>query len=254
MPIDGSWQFHLGDDPSWAQPNLDDSRWESIDSNIPWGGQNHPSYTGFAWYRRHLDIRLTAGEAGRYNVLFKLAKIVRGLLERKAGRPIWPAASTRFLVLRPVSSTFPLPASTAGVLAVRFWKAPLDAFYPAEIGGLFPSLCWRPNTISLAAGCTDGAYSRATSSTTAWSCCASLSRCFAWSLWYRDRKEISSCGSRIYTASPVASIFSTSSSAFPFPWNFARCLNQPIYVLYHVSLWFLLVWLLRLHENRLLCF
>jgi len=25
MPIDGAWQFHLGDDPTWAQPSLDDS-------------------------------------------------------------------------------------------------------------------------------------------------------------------------------------------------------------------------------------
>ena len=29
----------------------------------------------------------------------------------------------------------------------------------------------------------------------------------------------------------------------------ARALNQPIYALYHVSLWFLLLWLLRLHDK-----
>lgn len=58
--IDGVWQFHLGDDPSWAQPSLDDSRWQSILTDDTWGDQGHPSYTGFAWYRRHLKIALVS--------------------------------------------------------------------------------------------------------------------------------------------------------------------------------------------------
>jgi hypothetical protein len=62
MPIDGAWQFHLGDDTSWAQPSLDDSGWESIAVDGPWGTAGHPSYAGFAWYRRHLDIVPAAGE------------------------------------------------------------------------------------------------------------------------------------------------------------------------------------------------
>src|SRR5438105_3802716 len=54
--INGEWQFHLGDDPHWAAPAYDDSQWEHITANKSWGAQSHPSYTGFAWYRRHLNI------------------------------------------------------------------------------------------------------------------------------------------------------------------------------------------------------
>ena len=56
--LNGFWQFHTGDDPRWASPSLDDSAWEPINSSSSWGSQDHPGYTGFAWYRRHLDISL----------------------------------------------------------------------------------------------------------------------------------------------------------------------------------------------------
>src|SRR4029453_332719 len=29
--LDGSWRFHTGDDPHWADANIDDSGWETID-------------------------------------------------------------------------------------------------------------------------------------------------------------------------------------------------------------------------------
>src|SRR6266576_3173202 len=52
VPIDGEWQFHLGDDARWASPSYDDSQWEHIKTDASWGAQTHPSYSGFAWYRR----------------------------------------------------------------------------------------------------------------------------------------------------------------------------------------------------------
>src|SRR5678815_811972 len=29
--LDGSWRFHTGDDPRWADANTDDNDWETID-------------------------------------------------------------------------------------------------------------------------------------------------------------------------------------------------------------------------------
>ena len=55
--VGGEWQFHLGDDPAWADPSLDDSRWEQLTADRTWGSQRHPGYIGYAWYRRHLDLR-----------------------------------------------------------------------------------------------------------------------------------------------------------------------------------------------------
>jgi hypothetical protein len=54
--LDGDWQFHLGDDPTWASPTLDDTGWEQIKVDKPWGAQAHFGYTGYAWYRRHLNF------------------------------------------------------------------------------------------------------------------------------------------------------------------------------------------------------
>jgi hypothetical protein len=54
--LDGPWQFHTGDDPTWASPTLDDSTWEGIQTDKPWGAQQHFNYTGHAWYRRHITL------------------------------------------------------------------------------------------------------------------------------------------------------------------------------------------------------
>ena len=56
IPLGGNWQFHLGDNAAWASAALDDSGWEPIRADAVWGSQNHPGYTGFAWYRRRIEI------------------------------------------------------------------------------------------------------------------------------------------------------------------------------------------------------
>ena len=56
VPLDKGWRFHLGDEKAWADPALDDSGWEPIRIDQPWGQQSHPSYTGFAWYRQRIEI------------------------------------------------------------------------------------------------------------------------------------------------------------------------------------------------------
>src|ERR1700679_1169911 len=61
VALDGDWQFHLGDNPGWASPTLDDSGWERIGVDKPWGEQTHFGYTGYAWYRRHVNFLPVAG-------------------------------------------------------------------------------------------------------------------------------------------------------------------------------------------------
>jgi hypothetical protein len=56
VALSGPWQFHVGDDLSWASPTFDDSNWETIDVTRPWGDQGHWAYAGHAWYRRHIDF------------------------------------------------------------------------------------------------------------------------------------------------------------------------------------------------------
>ena len=54
VALDGPWQFHLGDNPGWASPQLDDASgqdgWTQITMDKPWGEEGYRSYAGFAWY------------------------------------------------------------------------------------------------------------------------------------------------------------------------------------------------------------
>ena len=74
VPINGDWQFHLGDDLRWAQPSFDDSQVGQRFKPTTRGVTGHPSYTGFAWYRRHVDILPAPGETGQYSVFIQEAQ------------------------------------------------------------------------------------------------------------------------------------------------------------------------------------
>ncbi|MEO6689323.1 MAG: glycoside hydrolase family 2 [Dokdonella sp.] len=75
--LNGAWRFHTGDDPQWADPFADDGEWETIDLTaqpgshdgdvgLPdyvsgWMAHGHAGYTGYAWYRR--EVNVPAGRA-----------------------------------------------------------------------------------------------------------------------------------------------------------------------------------------------
>src|SRR5262249_51707356 len=48
--LDGSWRFHTGDDPHWADANTDDSGWETVDMTALPGSHDGdvglPDYVG----------------------------------------------------------------------------------------------------------------------------------------------------------------------------------------------------------------
>jgi hypothetical protein len=69
-------------------------------------------------------------------------------------------------------------------------------------------------------------------------------------LWARNRRENLFLWVGLFTVTPVALDVLQHLFLIPFAYGFARFLNQPIYVLYHISLWFLLIWLLQLNERR----
>ena len=65
VELAGPWKFHVGDDPAWAQPNFDDSRWEDVDLTPDgvtglspgWTARGHVGHSGYAWYRLRVDVR-----------------------------------------------------------------------------------------------------------------------------------------------------------------------------------------------------
>ena len=51
VSLDGLWRFHTGDNPAWADPTFDDSKWQLLRSDRDWASQGYPDYGGLAWYR-----------------------------------------------------------------------------------------------------------------------------------------------------------------------------------------------------------
>src|SRR5271156_4472193 len=136
-PLNGPWQFSLGDDPRWASPSFDDSHWEKLTAERPWGERGHPSYTGYAWYRLHLSLNPASGNLNDFALLVPHLSDVyeiywNGNPIGRSGKfpphPIWyrstdpPAIYT--LGPEPAESAPEPRHELQGTLAIRVWKAP----------------------------------------------------------------------------------------------------------------------------------
>jgi hypothetical protein len=159
--LDGPWRFHTGDDPHWADANIDDSGWEAVDMTalsgshdgdvgLPdyvggWMAHGHPGYHGYAWYRR--AVAVPAGSAswdilGPTLVEDGYELYWNGQLLGGSGR-LGP--SPRVVGTRPLRFALPADAAgTRGVLSVRAYKLPGGG--SADDGGMHsvPILAPRP--------------------------------------------------------------------------------------------------------------
>jgi hypothetical protein len=139
VTVEGNWRFHTSDDLSWADPKLDDSQWETITADGTWGSQTHPGHTGFAWYRRAVEIDGVHGQlsllvpavADAYEVYWNGEKL--GGDGRLPPHVDWKAF--------PRTNLFQLPKADAtgtlkGELTLRVWKAALSTLEENDGGGL----------------------------------------------------------------------------------------------------------------------
>lgn len=132
VAVGGQWQFHTGDDPAWASPAYNDSGWEQLRGDEPWGAQTHPGYTGFAWYRKQIDVTGSAAKLAilippvddAYEIYWNGKKI--GSYGSLPPHAVWWAVGH--------SAVYALGAApVSGVLALRVWKAPLSS---VDLSGL----------------------------------------------------------------------------------------------------------------------
>jgi hypothetical protein len=159
--LDGSWRFHTGDDPHWADANIDDSGWETFDMTalpgshdgdvgLPdyvggWMAHGHPGYHGYAWYRRAVAVpagRVSWDILGPTLVEDGYELYWNGQLLGGSGR-LGPAP--RVVGTRPLRFALPADAAgTRGILAVRAYKLPGGG--SADDGGMHsvPILAPRP--------------------------------------------------------------------------------------------------------------
>lgn len=165
--LDGSWRFHTGDDPRWAEAKTDDSAWETVDMTalpgshdgdvgLPdyvggWMAHGHSGYHGYAWYRR--EVAVPAGSAsweilGPTLVEDGYELYWNGRLLGGSGR-LGPAP--RLVGTRPMRFALPADAAgTRGVIAVRAYMRP-GSGGSVDGGGMHsaPILAPRPVSESL---------------------------------------------------------------------------------------------------------
>jgi hypothetical protein len=162
--LGGLWRFHIGDDPHWANADVDDSGWETMDLSAPassndgdvglpnyvagWMAHGHPGYEGYAWYRRTVMV---PDGARAWDVLGPTAVdhgyelYWNGVRLGGSGRL---GASPRVVGTRPMIFALPADAAgTRGVLAIRTFMQP-------GIGGdggihVAPTLAPRPQSQAL---------------------------------------------------------------------------------------------------------
>jgi Stage II sporulation protein E (SpoIIE) len=253
ITLDGNWQFHLGDDPFWASPTLDDSAWEPIAVDRPWGAQTHFGYTGYAWYRRHLDLAsLPEGVSDLallmppiddvYEVYWNGARI--GQLGKMPPDPIAYRGQPAKII--------GLTAPKSGVLAFRVWKAPYTSADSGEGGGLYraPRIGTRA-AIDAAKATAEFQRLRRLLFGFGVDLIYALMALLGFLAWWRNRNQKVLFWMSMWA---LALLLQTIVSSLRLPMSNALStgLTQPILSMADFSIWFLLLYLLELDKHRFL--
>ena len=264
VPLNGLWQFHTGDDRAWSQPGFDDSTWESLTADRPWGLQGHPGYSGIAWYRRHVAFRPDSAGAASLRLLLPDVEQAyevywNGVLVGHCGKlppgPVW--------AYKQLPHIFPLPAGNsgagsseggnAGVLAVRVWRAPplSDEDAGLRAGFMAEPLVGTPGAIANAKAALDFKWLNGRQFLFTESLVYALMALLSGLVWLRYRDQwllLWMAGFTLMTPLLVLLL----DARLPVPYAVAMALTQPLVSMRDISLWFLLLWLLDLRTDKML--
>ena len=251
IPLEGNWQFHIGDNPTWADPSLDDSKWEQLRADRPWESQGHRGYTGFAWYRRKitvgrpplepLDLAILMPPVDYAYELYWNGRLV-GSFGKLPPNPI---------LLVPMLHSFGLGPETDGVLAIRVWKPYAGPVQHVEIGAddpdTQPVAIGTSQAIAGLKGEQDYRRQLHWQAVTILYVIYGLIAVVGFIAWLRDRSQWFLFWMTIFLSDPfLDSVLGH--------WNFilrmnvSWALNQPVDAAGTIALWFLLLWLLDLRE------
>jgi len=160
VALTGAWKFHIGDNPQWADPNYDDSAWETVDltprlgvvdpftadpNYVPgWTTRGHAGYWGYAWYR--IRVAAVAGPGEKLAVMadgvddgyqvFAQGQLLGSNGEFRAGKyPVVYFAQPQMFVLPP-SPAQSVSGPRTQVLAFRVWMGPVRLSHHPLTGGM----------------------------------------------------------------------------------------------------------------------
>jgi len=250
-PLNGPWQFHEGDNPAWALPSFDDFFWPQIQADKTWGLQGHANYTGYAWYRRHITLSPAPGASSDIALLIPAVDDVyeifwNGVRVGQLGRmpPHWVSYS-------PVpTQTYGLGPVRKGVLAVRVWKMPLLSNDDGTAGG-FESMpiIGSPEAIANTKGNLEFEWLRQHQFQFALTSLYGLVAMLSFIAWYRDRRQWVLFWTAMFSSCLVAELF-LNGLRLHVSFAVLICIDQIEIAIREMSLWFLLLWLLQLQNNR----
>jgi hypothetical protein len=253
-PLDGPWQFHLGDDPTWATLGIDDATghngWEQLTAEAPWGTQGHPGYTGYAWYRRQLNVSPAPGASPDVTLLIPAIDDVYELF--------WNGVSVGQLGSFPpqLDLQFGIPAQIyglgpirSGVLAVRVFKLPSMSVDDGSAGGFerLP-LAGSPEAIGTKKEALDFHWLRSRQFVFGLTSLYGLASILSFIAWLRDRKQWLLFWMAAYTFMPVLELV-LGGLRLPVSGIWLTWIIQTGIGLREVSQWFLLIYLLQLDAH-----
>jgi len=153
--LTGPWKFHTGDNPSWSQPDFDDSGWSVMDLTPPngshdpyfgtsgfvpgWTVRGYRNYSGFAWYRLRVDVVEHAQDGLALkmpqNVDDAYQVFANGQLIGQFGR--FSGKQVSNYITQPRAFLLPAGMNNGPItLAVRMWMKPDTALIEPAAGGL----------------------------------------------------------------------------------------------------------------------
>jgi hypothetical protein len=176
VPLYGPWKFKIGDSPIdpktgqplWAEPDFDDSKWETVDLTpkeraidpvsgqsgyVPgWTAKGHPGYWGYAWYRIRVQVQTRQGGdlalSGPADVddayqVFDDGELAGHFGDFSGMKPVVYVAQPKMFPLPQPGSdgvgSGPSGTSTeesTRVLAFRLWMEPYSLINEPDAGGL----------------------------------------------------------------------------------------------------------------------
>jgi hypothetical protein len=253
-PLDGPWQFHLGDDLTWATPGIDDATghngWEQLTAAAPWGTQGHPDYTGYAWYRRQLNITPASGASPDVTLLIPAIDDVYELF--------WNGVSVGQLGSFPprLDSQFGIPAqiynlgpARHGVLAVRVFKIASMSTDDGTAGGFegLP-LAGSPKAIRTQEEALNFRWLRSRQFVFGLTSLYGLASILSFIAWLRDRKQRLLFWMAAYTFMPVLELL-LNGLRLPVSSIWLTWIIQTAIALRETCQWFLLIYLLQLDAH-----
>jgi hypothetical protein len=249
-PIDGPWQFHLGDDPAWANPAFDDSGWEQLTADKTWGAQTHPSYTGFAWYRKSIQITPAPGASPDIALMIPAIDDAYELYWNGVEVGHLGSLPPHMVLYEGVPpQTFGLGPVRSGVLAVRVWKTVLGSNDPGTLGGFEGvPLIGSPDAIATLKGNRDFNWLRRQQFQFGLTSLYTLVSLLSFIAWLRDRKQWLLFWMFAFAAEPaIATVLLE--LRLPFSGAWVQFLVQTTIGAREAAGWFLIIWLLQLHEE-----